>query len=36
MAQSPKTKAKGLQALRSVGGSDGTADVARLYAVVLQ
>lgn len=36
MAQSPRTKAKGLQALRSVGGSDGTADVARLYAVALQ
>lgn len=36
MAQSPKTKAKGLQALRSIGGSDGTAEVARLYAAVLQ
>jgi hypothetical protein len=36
MAQSPKTKSKGLQALRAVGGSDGTADVARLYAVALQ
>ena len=36
MAASPKTKAKGLQALRSVGGTDGTADVARLYAVVMQ
>jgi hypothetical protein len=36
LAQSPKTKAKGLQMLRSVGGTDGTADVARLYAVALQ
>jgi hypothetical protein len=36
LAHSPKTKAKGLQALRAVGGSDGTADVARLYSVVLQ
>jgi hypothetical protein len=36
MAQSPKTKAKGLQALRAIGGSDGTAEVARLYAAVLQ
>ena len=36
MAASPKTKAKGLQALRSVGGTDGTADVARLYTVVMQ
>jgi hypothetical protein len=36
MAQSPKTKAKGLQSLRSIGGSDGTAEVARLYAAVLQ
>jgi hypothetical protein len=36
MAQSPKTKAKGLQALRSIGGNDGTAEVARLYAAVLQ
>ncbi len=36
MAQSPKTKGKGLQTLRAVGGSDGTADVARLYAVALQ
>jgi hypothetical protein len=32
--QSPKTKAKGLQTLRSVGGTDGTADVARLWAVL--
>jgi len=36
MAQSPKTKTKGLQALRSVGGTDGTADIARLYAAALQ
>jgi hypothetical protein len=36
MAQSPKTRAKGLQSLRSIGGSDGTAEVARLYAAVLQ
>ena len=36
MAAVPKTKAKGLQALRSVGGSDGTAEVARLYTVVMQ
>lgn len=36
MAQSPKTKSKGLQALRAIGGSDGTAEVARLYAAVLQ
>ena len=36
MAAVPKTKAKGLQALRSIGGSDGTAEVARLYTVVMQ
>lgn len=36
MAQSSKTKSKGLQALRSIGGNDGTAEVARLYAAVLQ
>jgi hypothetical protein len=36
MAHNPKTKAKGLQALRSIGGSDGTAEIARLYTVVLQ
>jgi hypothetical protein len=36
MAANPKTKAKGLQALRSIGGSDGTAEVARLYTVVMQ
>jgi hypothetical protein len=35
-ASSPKTRSRGLQALRSVTGSDGTADVARLYAVALQ
>ncbi|MDP1693597.1 MAG: hypothetical protein Q8L49_16900 [Burkholderiaceae bacterium] len=36
LAQGAKTRAKGLQMLRSVTGADGTADVARLYAVVLQ
>jgi hypothetical protein len=36
MASTPKTKTKGLQTMRTVGGSDGTADVARLYAVVMQ
>jgi tetratricopeptide (TPR) repeat protein len=36
IAASPKTKTKGLQALRAVGGTDGTAEVARLYAVVMQ
>jgi hypothetical protein len=36
MAHSPKTKAKGLQALRAIGGSDGTAEIARLYTVALQ
>jgi hypothetical protein len=36
MLQSPKFKSKGLQALRSVGGTDGTAEVARLYAVAMQ
>jgi hypothetical protein len=36
MAHSSKHKAKGLQLLRGIGGTDGTADVARLYAVVLQ
>jgi hypothetical protein len=36
LAANPKTKAKGLQALRAVGGSDGTAEVARLYAVSMQ
>jgi len=36
MAQSPKSRAKGLQMLRGVTGSDGTADIAKLYAVVLQ
>ena len=36
LAQSPKTRAKGLQMLRSVTGNDGTADVARLYTVVVQ
>ena len=36
MAANPKTKAKGLQALRQVGGTDGTAEVAKLYTVVMQ
>jgi len=36
MAASPKTKAKGLQALRSIGGTDGTAEIAKLYTVVMQ
>ncbi len=36
MAASPKTKAKGLQALRQIGGTDGTAEVAKLYTVVMQ
>jgi hypothetical protein len=36
IAASPKTKTKGLQALRAVGGTDGTAEVARLYTVVMQ
>ncbi len=36
MAANPKTKAKGLQALRQIGGSDGTAEVAKLYTVVMQ
>jgi len=36
MAQSPKTRTKGVQMLRAVTGNDGTADVAKLYAVVMQ
>jgi tetratricopeptide (TPR) repeat protein len=36
LAQAPKTRNKGVQMLRTVGGSDGTADVARLYAVMVQ
>jgi tetratricopeptide (TPR) repeat protein len=36
MAASPKTKTKGLQALRQIGGSDGTAEVAKLYTVAMQ
>jgi hypothetical protein len=36
LAANPKTKAKGLQTLRAVGGSDGTAEIARLYAVSMQ
>ena len=31
--QSPKLKAKGVQTLRSVGGTDGAADIARLWIV---
>jgi tetratricopeptide (TPR) repeat protein len=34
MLESPKTKAKGLQQLRGIGGTDGTADIGRLYAAV--
>ena len=36
LAQSPKTRAKGVQLLRGVSGNDGTADVAKLYTVVVQ
>jgi hypothetical protein len=36
LLQSPKTKAKGLQVLRGVGGNDGTSDIARLWAVQAQ
>ncbi len=36
LAQAPKTRAKGVQMLHSVTGHDGTADVAKLYAVVVQ
>jgi len=36
LVQAPKTRAKGLQMLRGVSGSDGTADVAKLYAVMVQ
>jgi hypothetical protein len=36
LAANPKTKAKGLQALRAVAGTDGTAEIARLYAVAMQ
>ena len=36
LANAPKTRAKGLQMLRQVGGTDGTSDVAKLYAVVVQ
>ena len=34
LAQSPKTRAKGQQTLRSVQGTDGAADLGRLYAVL--
>ena len=36
LANVPKTRAKGVQMLRNVTGNDGTADVAKLYAVVVQ
>jgi tetratricopeptide (TPR) repeat protein len=36
LAQAPKTRNKGVQMLRTVGGNDGTTDVARLYAVMVQ
>jgi hypothetical protein len=36
MAGNAKTKAKGLQTLRAVGGTDGTAEIARLYSVSMQ
>ena len=34
LAQLKKNKAKGLQTLRSVQGTDGVADIARLYAIL--
>lgn len=34
MLSSPKSKTKGQQMLRSITGTDGTADIARLYAAV--
>ena len=36
MAHSSKHKARGLQMLRGIGGNDGTAEIARLYAAALQ
>lgn len=36
LANASKTRTKGLQMLRNVTGNDGTADVAKLYAVVVQ
>jgi hypothetical protein len=36
LAQNPKSRSKGIQMLRTVGGTDGTADIARLYSVVVQ
>ena len=33
MAQLSRNKAKALQTLRSVGGSDGSADIARLWVI---
>jgi hypothetical protein len=32
--QSPKAKAAGMQTLRSVKGTDGAADIARLWLIV--
>jgi hypothetical protein len=32
--QSPKSRSAGLQTLRSVRGTDGTADIARLWTAV--
>ena len=32
--QSPKTKAAAVQTLRSVKGTEGAADIARLWAIV--
>ncbi len=34
LMKDPKTKARGVQVLRSVQGTDGVADIARLYTVV--
>ncbi len=34
LLQSPKTKSAGIQTLRSVKGTDGVADIARLWAIV--
>lgn len=35
LAQSPKTRSRGLQVLRSVQGTDGAADIARLWIVLI-
>jgi hypothetical protein len=32
--QSPKTKAAAMQTLRSVKGSEGAGDIARLFAII--